>query len=600
MPAPAPATYRERVRRYVWLLAVVLLVPACGRDVADPAGDPAGGRPNAGPRPGPAWQAVLAEIGPDGTATAATALRAFSLAHGRLPGVSPPAGDAGVIPSGTWALRALVGHWDAITPEQRRAAAELVPSLATLPDAGAGSGQIIGAGHRAGPTPRRGAAFYTELAEEIAEDIGARVGRPLGLPVTATTASVQKPKVGADTGVYTASGGYRGAPGKCVITVYPAGDAWDGDDVGAMIAHEVWHCFQGAVLGLARFWDPAEPAWVSEGQAEWVGASVYPNAPINAMFWPDYLASPATPLTKRSYDAIGFYVQLAQSGVDVWSRLVPTLLASGHAASYAAAGAQADPFLDIWASGYGRRDTRGAAWDITGPGVTGPGPAPTPLSVPDKATVAVHAGAYANALYGVTDDSAEVLHVTATGPARVSDPGQDHVVRGDAMFCHRPAGCKCPDADQPATPLLALPGPEILLALTGGPKGADGHVQGLSLKEYCARGPLSGTWTGAWVNDNGLAVGEGTLTLAQQGQRVTGSARVTGKTCVRQATVTGTVAGSTVHLVVAGARVVTMDGRLSGSTMSGSWSAPSCGPPYGPKNVTVTVTGTWHAARTER
>ncbi|HEX6871291.1 MAG TPA: hypothetical protein VF163_09365, partial [Micromonosporaceae bacterium] len=219
------------------------------------------------------------------------------------------------------------------------------------------------------------------------------------------------------------------------------------------------------------------------------------------------------------------------------------------------------------------------------------------LSVGDGAAAGIQAAAYANALYALAEDSAEVLIVAVSGHGRVSDTTRDYPVSGSATFCHRLGGCACPNQESAQPSILPLPGPAILIALSGATSGANGAVEGLSLQAYCARGPLAGTWTGAWWNNNGLALGEGTLTLAQQGSKVTGTATVSGKTCVRRGTITGSVSGSTVQLVLHAERIVTMQGRLDGRVMSGDFSALSCGPPYGPANVTVEVTGTWRATK---
>jgi hypothetical protein len=322
---------------------------------------------------------------------------------------------------------------------------------------------------------------------------------------------------------------------------------------------------------------------------------MYPNAPIDSMFWPKYLNSPTVSLFIRTYTAIGFYSQVAASGTNVWSILLPVVQAKGNAAGFTAAGADTDAFLNIWASGYARDAGRGSPWDITGPGVTADKPAPGQLAVADGASVVVHADPYSSAIYTVTDDSAEVLTVSATGHVRVSDAsGHDYPTLGGGAFCHRAGGCACPDASTPAPD--ALPGPGILIGVASAAGGVSGTVEGFSLKDFCDHG-ITGAWAGEWFNDNGLAVGAGTMTLVQKGHQVSGTGDVNGKTCVRQVTITGNVLGSAIHLVVRGVREVTMDGQIKGDSMSGTFAAVSCGPPYGPANFSVTVTGTWRATK---
>jgi len=59
---------------------------------------------------------------------------------------------------------------------------------------------------------------------------------------------------------------------------------------------------------------------------------------VSAKFWNKYLEKPEKPLFSRSYDAVGFYSQLEQSGVDVWSHLIPALQANGNSAAFTAVG----------------------------------------------------------------------------------------------------------------------------------------------------------------------------------------------------------------------------------------------------------------------
>jgi hypothetical protein len=106
---------------------------------------------------------------------------------------------------------------------------------------------------------------------------------------------------------------------------------------------------------------------------------------------------------------------------------------------------------------------------------------------------------------------------------------------------------------------------------------------------------VSGTWEGTWVNDLTFAgqtiTGGFVLTLAQDGTRVTGTARFSGPTCVRQVPVDGTVRGSTVKLPMPSQWDIEFVGTVEGDSMSGTYSAIACEMPD------FIVTGTWQAER---
>ena len=131
---------------------------------------------------GPGWTAVLGQVDADGHVSMDTALQAFALAAGvDMPGVSPPAGEAGSIPSGTMSLRWLGSYWGELTPDQQAAAIEAIPELAGLSRTSAVPGSARLAVARsptdgpAGPPAKvaqyRTDAFYTQLAKLKAADI---------------------------------------------------------------------------------------------------------------------------------------------------------------------------------------------------------------------------------------------------------------------------------------------------------------------------------------------------------------------------------------------------------------------------------------------
>ena len=106
---------------------------------------------------------------------------------------------------------------------------------------------------------------------------------------------------------------------------------------------------------------------------------------------------------------------------------------------------------------------------------------------------------------------------------------------------------------------------------------------------------LSGTWEGTWRNDAdpefGSASGGLTWTLSQTGDRVTGTARFSGPTCVSEVPIEGTAHGSTVDLPMPSEWDIRFVGTVEGDAMSGTYSAIACWP------TGYIVTGTWQATR---
>ena len=74
-------------------------------------------------------------------------------------------------------------------------------------------------------------------------------------------------------------------------------------------------------------------------------------------------------LFARSYDALGFFAHLAETGTDVWRAIVPmgqAIIKGGNAAGWRAA----DPsqaFLDSRGSGFTEGRYPGPAWQTSGP-----------------------------------------------------------------------------------------------------------------------------------------------------------------------------------------------------------------------------------------
>ena len=535
--------------------------------------------------PGPAWQQVLDSINDDGSVSKDTALQAFSVAFGPLPGVSVPSGDAGFVGSGTMALQWLVGYWDQLTSDQQQAAIAMIPELAGL---GARASTVFLA------SQSRTNDVYTQLAKDYVAKINLllKPGVPFNLTIEARVGLPVAADSWAETSVLSATGDFTGTPAKCVIVVSKTGDALSEADARLMMAHEAWHCYQGQIEGLQRSWFNRPAPWITEGQAEWVGDSLEPDAPVAQGAWPGYLPEPERPLFKRAYAAVGFYSQLDSSGTDPWTVLKDMLDAKDNTTAFAAAHADGDAFLDQWASGFLRDASRGQAWDITGPGVTQDRADPVPIMLTNDFEVTQSIPAYTDEI-SVFAQTPDVLTVSGTGHVRLSDAaGHDYVGGGD--FCMLDTGCDCPDntSDETLPPLAA---DSAAFALTAGTADAVAKLDGTKLSDFCSKVDLTGNWTGTWaISPNfGTANGGFTMTITQKGSAFSGTTSVTGPTCVRTGNVSGTVTGNSVKFgwVTEVARPVQFEGTVTGSSMSGTWTAISCEP------NSLAIDGSWAATK---
>ena len=603
----------RRTRSSVIAAALLVAVAACGSPSPSGTSPAAPGASSAAASPaesvppmaaGPAWDAINDAVGDDGHVSKDTALQAFALTFGGLPGVTPPPGDAGTIPSGSMALRWLVGYWDQLSAEQRKAAVAAVPDLAGIASTSDTPRAVtLAVAHPPAPpagaplsAPHRTNAAYTQLANQMVGQIESHLGSNPGfdLTVDAHYGAPQDWKAGMETGVYDSQGGIGGIPAKCLITVSPLGDGHPDVDVASMMAHEVWHCYEGALVGLQRYWSSNPADWIVEGEASWVGGTLV-DAPVSTGLWWDYLYRPDLPLFKRSYSAIGFFGHLEAAGVDPWDVIVPVVQEQSNEAAFAASGADNDKFLDSWASSLLDDPARQQPWTLTGPARPPPGKSkPVEIHLANGGSVQVEAAPYAMDI-SVFAQSPEVLKTSFAGRARLSDTaGHDYLAGdGDGTFCMLPTGCECPGASPDEPPMLALDGDRVALGVTGGPKGSSGTLTGVKLDDYCTG--ITGTWEGVWQNSPewGGATGGFTMTAVQKGAAFTGTTDVTGPTCVRHGKVTGTVTKNHLSMgwLAAGVRDVQFEGTVSGKTMSGTWSAYACKP------KDLLIEGSWSATK---
>jgi hypothetical protein len=486
------------------LLATMTAGCAAGGAASSTAGGPAG--PTTAPLT--AWQQTLNQVRPDGTVSTSTALAAFALAIGPVPGARLASGPKQVIPSGTLAVQWVLGHWSALTAGQRHAVlADLgVPGATTSLDSVTvtpASPNIPCLTADAGPA----GPFRSQLAG-IESDIAAHLGDGPFTPdvyIAVNTKNLEAPSklyTYGCTGSTPVSG--SGSVSGCTIHVNPvvSGGGFPAAEVHDFLIHELTHCYLFLRLGGAY---ATMPSWYVEGAASWAMGELGNGSALASGYWQTYLTTPDAPLFVRAYSALGYFVHLAETGTNVWHRLIPmgkAILSGGNAAGWAAA----DPttrFFDSWGSGYAEGRYPGAAWTTGGPGLpTYQGPIPQE-SVANGQTVTVGAPAAAVGISNVSLSAEVVLFAGSSGASgRISlDGGDDATLEeadttayttGSQQNC--PAGT--PNAGARLTPVTAG---RHYVSVTGGLAAASVHVTGMSLASFCAQANTASCVVGNWT-----------------------------------------------------------------------------------------------------
>ena len=209
---------------------------------------------------------------------------------------------------------------------------------------------------------------------------------------------------------------------------------------------------------------------------------------------------PEFSLYARTYSAVGFYLHLAEEGVNPFGVVFAMLDAGGNDAAFTASGATSNKFLDTWSSGLFRDAALGPAWYATGfsddliSQAISLGFVATPTqSVEEQLDVgpnelhAVNAYDVTNTLYNLTPE-ADVITIQINGHARLKFAQADEVGLESRAYCTRQEGCTCPNGGAWTGPsdMEYMPaGEPAELALTGGLDGASGSVWGHSISEYC-------------------------------------------------------------------------------------------------------------------
>jgi hypothetical protein len=326
-------------------------------------------------------------------------------------------------------------------------------------------------------------------AKADSRDIAEKIGHGLRLSLRIVVNTTQEyGNVPACSFAYDSSGGESGAPASCVVSVNPSFAEEDAEYQKLALIHEVFHCYEAMDYPtLAAFY--AAPAWLIEGEAEWVGATL---APTTLPVWDSYLTDPHASLFARSYDAIGFYAHVTNSGENTWNLLDRMLKSGSSAAAYNVA---ADKEVRLtWASSLARQSGLGKGWQTTGPGITSATYHPGIYDLAVGSTFGSSVAPYTNALVRFQVSGAQVVDITAPTPysrLHTADGKEyDGLASGPNAFCV--SNCTmCPQLKD----LPRLASGTNWLAVTGDAAGSSWSIAG-------AKATCQPCLVGNWVVTN--------------------------------------------------------------------------------------------------
>ena len=425
-----------------------------------------------------AWDALLARVAArGGRADASTAVQAFSLAVTPLPGVRVPKGPKGSIPEGTLAISWVLANYGRLTPGVRQAFDKAVRRAFGL------------SGH-----PAAGGAKLDAIKAQAVTFVSQQAGVDLTLPIDIVRGYPRSGR-GAAVLAVDAAGKYRSSqpPARCIISVR-------GNASRALVAHEVFHCLQVQLAGRADALPSLDSAraWLGEGSASYAGCLFSQDgaAPYKRAY-AGYLEQPTTPLSGRTYDAVGFFAHLDQVGAGALGTVKRAIAAPSMAAAYPALVNEGGPdIFGSWASSLYRLPSLGGAWDVGGACAPARSHAadPTPIVVSGKAPITLTAAAYAAHPYELFTGQSAAGAITvhrASGSVRVGTSGLDAPVTGDTVFCLGGGSSKI-------NPAVALSGGEQGAKVTitrGTTSAACGPGSGATCKTFCAAGNSSANST---------------------------------------------------------------------------------------------------------
>ncbi|MEO6124776.1 MAG: hypothetical protein ABIR32_13810 [Ilumatobacteraceae bacterium] len=414
------------------------------------------------------WALELQNVDENGGRSLDSSLRLFAMAFGSMPGVDVPSGLP-EIRSGTLAINSVLDRYGELTPEQQAVVDEAVAPGAD------DEVEIIPAAFAPRRSPLKDA--IVDAVKDYRSTFAGKLGYDLPAPVTVIVAS-DKENFGYALAEWE-GGSYSG----CSLHISSDNGLAGPFVVLNTIAHELFHCFQAVAAGTLAVWE-TRGAWYIEGSAEWAAVTITTSDGHDVPFWFMYLTNEQE-LFARTYDGIGFFSHLAETGTDPWSVIAPMVRAGGNEPAWAASGADGEAFMSSWGSSRLRDSSRGAAWDTTGPGIIGSAFTPKQQAVGNGGSVSMGTMSTFNTSIHQLSISAEVTTVSATGFVHMNDGSIDVPVVTSTPYCTKPGGCgMCPDN----TPLPDDPqplGPVVMFGVASNATASSAIAVGQTVEDYC-------------------------------------------------------------------------------------------------------------------
>jgi hypothetical protein len=489
-----------------------------------------------------AWERTVARIGANGRVSRRVALDLFALAYAPLPATKRPPGARGKVDP-TFAGDLIDFVWSTLAPAQQRAAAQLLG----VTDVEPAKRRTRTFGDRFREWPGTAAGRVDEgdpnfrpddklqrLAEQFVSLFQDALDHELRLKLL--VGSTTSPFEGLAATTTITPEGVKSLTGSiCRVRVH-AQEITGRELFEAVLAHEVFHCFQRDMAQETGSFGYLLLPWVVEGTAEWAAFSVRPlpweyglRVGVGSAYFNRYLRGCTERLFARTYDGLGFFAHAYDATGDTWKRMKAILGAGTDAGSYTAAGGNGRVLLDTWASSVYSRTEYGYDWIAHSP-LTPPADASCP-AIALTGPAPVKAEPYTLSPYELSPKTFSLqkplLHVQIDGDARLGDRSIDTTDLKDAWFCLRKA-CACPVGQQGKPPPAPPLGPLVFLGLTGGSRGSKGTISTVSLKEYCRKRqpppppppggpPIGGSGAGCSVGAAPRSVASDTATAAAGG-----------------------------------------------------------------------------------